>query len=465
MDKENLRGIDITLLSGADDATEAAVTQLVLGAHFPGRGELDGTPSREEELDALYKHLLATRELVSTNPSLIKNNEDPQSFLKMLDYAIQYWNTDKRDEALAILEQKEKEINDLEGVGELPEGYEEMNIFYGIEGLQGVSVLGKSKKVRAFFAKVKETVKKAGEGVKNVFKAVVRYSPITVSSRAGMLLALKLNIGKIASRLKWGFLTEEEAKKHGFDMVEWRKLRDKLALSEKLFVEVMQGSAQHFKDAILQGRAGGLSGITEEEESLGVDPITTSATLIATALPFIKKILDLLKDVDFKKMTAKVDRATLERSQKEAEAATPIPEDVKTALPDNNITPETKIDVKPEGTQNNLPIETPKTDAAKTETPSTSDTTSSENISVFTEIGNWVKDNPGKTALIAGGLVLAFSSTARHAVGLGIVTGKGKSKKGKKKNNPPKAISGVGKRHSSKHKKGKGGSGHKTIHL
>lgn len=461
MDKEHLNGVDLTLLSGVDDTTEASIVSLISGAHFPGRGEMDGAATDGTELDAVYKHLVDTRNLIATNPSLIKNNEDPGSFLKMLDYAIKYWNTNKRDEALAILEEKEKELNELSGLRDMPEDYEEHTLFYGVEGLGGISVLGKTSKVKAFFSKVKETVKKVGEGIKHgvqtAFKAVVKTSPLTVSARAGMLLALKLNIGKIAQRLKWGYLTEAEAIKHGFDIPEWRKLKDRLAKSEHLFVDTMQGSAQHFKDAILTGRAGGLAGITDEEE-LGIDPITSSATLIATALPFIKKILDNLKDIDIKKLTSKVKTDLLNKTQKAAETANPIPPDVKTALPDNDVKPDTKIEVKAEDktalvpTENALPDPTTKATPAAT---NTTDTPQQENF--FTKAGNWIKENPGKSVLAVGGLIFLVT-VGRRVAGLGMVTGK-RGKKGKKKSAPPKITpkkKGRG--------KGKGGSP-KTIHL
>ncbi len=484
MDKENLNGVDITLLSGTDSATENEIESLISGAHFPGRGEIEGLgASGEAEMAAIFKHLVDTRNLVATNPSLIKNNEDPQSFLKMLDYAIQYWNTDKRDEALAILAEKEREINELNGMGDMPEDYEEHTLFFGIEGLNGVSVLGKTNKVKTFFNKVKTAAtqvktaavtavktaaapikvaaQKAGQAVAQVaqtaFKAIVKTSPLTVSARAGMLLALKLNIGKMAERLKWGYLTEAEAVKHGFDIPEWRKLKDRLAKSEHLFVDTMQGSAQHFKEAILTGRAGNLAGITDEEE-LGVDPITSSATLIATALPFVKKIVDLLKDIDMKKLTVKVKTDLLKKTAKAAEIANPIPPDVKTALPDNDIKPETKITVKPEDQNALTPSENLLPDSTiKVTQPAADKSDTPEQENFITKASNWVKENPGKSLLAVGGL-LFIATAGRKMIGLGIVTGK-RGRKGKKKNAPPKVTP---KRKTNK--KGKGGSP-KTIHL
>jgi len=476
MEKSDLNGIDVSVLSGIDDATEQAIESIINGAWFPGRGEMDGpSPSGEAELDVIYKHLLDTRNLIATNPSLIKNNEDPHSFLKMLDYAIRYWNTDKREEALEILAEKENEINELSGLENMPEGYEEHTLYFGIEGLHGVSVLGKTKKIKEFFNKVKtaatqvknaavSTIKTTAQNVgqavtnaaKDAFKAIVKVSPITVSARAGMLLALKLNVGKMSERLKWGYLTEAEAQRHGFDLPEWRKLKDRVALAEKVYVNTMQGAAKNFKDAILTGRAGGLSGFyLMEEENLGVEPVTASATLIATALPFVKKVVDLLKDVDMKKLSSKVKTDLLRRTQKTAEAKIAIPADVKTALPDNTITPDTKIEVKPElpADQNLLPDPSIKTAAPATP----------EEEGFLTKAGHWIKENPGKSLLVAGltGLTI-FAVATRGKMGLGFVNGKGRHRKGKKKKNPPKIVAKPNRRKPKN--KGKGGAG-KTIHL
>lgn len=490
MDKASLNGIEISVLSGTDDATENTITDMILGAWFPGRGEMNGT--EENALDAVYKHLVSTRDLIASNPNLIKHNEDPQSFLKMLDYAIQYWNTDKRDEALAILADKEGEINELEGLGDLPEDYEEQTLYYGIEGLDSVSVLGKTKKVRAFFNKLKEAAKKVGSEIKegaqkvgekvsdvakSAFKDVIKYSPLTAGARQGLLLALKLNIGKMSTGLKWGYLPMHEAQGHRFDVGEMQKVQDRLKKAQDMFVNVMQGDPKHFKDAILTGRAGGLAGFEDEEENLGIEPITTGATLLATALPFIKKILDLLKDVDMKKLTAKVNPAFIDHLQKAAEAANPIPADVKEALPDNNVTPATQIapqpetqrsEQKPEQKTEDKPAPPLKTDGVETPAPviKTPDPTPVKD-DFFTTAGNWIKENPGTSIAIVGTAVIAITAF-KYSKGLGIVTGKRK-RKGKKKNAPPKALAGVKQPKAKatkkpKTKKGKGG-GQGTVHL
>lgn len=466
MSKEHLNGIDISVLSGISTDTDKEIVGLIMGAGFP-EDELSGVALANEQLEAVFKHLVATRDLIRNTPSLIKNHEDPHSFLKMLDYAIQYWHTDKRDEALAILEAKEKELNEMEGLSEEQKGYEVTKMFYGISDLGGLSVLGKTSKLRAFFSEVKNVVKKtgdaiktdvhkAGEIVKNAFKGLVKYNPLTVSARAGMLLALKLNLNGIAEKLKWGYLTEAEAKKHGFDLGEWRKVNIQLLAAQNLFVNTMQGNAGNFKDAILRGRAGGLSGFSE---NLGADEGDSQATLqiIAAAMPYIKKLFEMLKNIDFSKLIKGVKPQTLEAGRKEAEQQNPIPPEVQQQLPAINDT------IATPSSTDNTPAKTdtpPPTPPAKTDTNDTPPPTPpKDEPSVFSKIGDWVKDNPGKSALIgAGGLILGFAAFSTRSPRLSGVGKKGKKKKGGKKSHPPKAISGAGK------KKGKGGGG-KKVHL
>jgi hypothetical protein len=100
----NLSGIDVAVLSGHDDE----LSDVLLG--FPDFDEL-GNASEEEQLDAMYRYLVSTRNAVAANPNHISHIEDPQAFIKMLDYAIQYWYTDKRDEALEVLAQNEEKLN------------------------------------------------------------------------------------------------------------------------------------------------------------------------------------------------------------------------------------------------------------------------------------------------------------------------------------------------------------------
>jgi hypothetical protein len=316
MDTYSFKGIDVAVLSGIGDT--APLLEVVTGSDFFSLSGLGETPDEKKEMDALYQHIKKTRDLVAENPELVKEVEHPEQFLKMLDYAIQYWNTDKRSEALAILAANEDRANQLRGFSPGSDTSESEIELRGLAG-GGYEVLGKIGGQRKFFSKVKEAAKKVGEGIKKVAVAAVKYNPLTIAARAGVLLAMKTNLFHFADHLKWGYLTEPEAKQHGFDMDEWKKSHDAVQNTNKMFTNILQGDENNLKHQILTGRAGNLASVNLG--SLGIEPVSTVATT-AAATGFLAKIKDFIKGIDLKKMLKKVDLKKLTgKIQEKANAA------------------------------------------------------------------------------------------------------------------------------------------------
>jgi hypothetical protein len=257
----NLQGIDVAVLSGTDDPLE----ETLLGFEM-------GDASGQVQMDAMFKYLVSSRNTLAQYPNMIAHVEDPEGFIKMLDYAIQHWNTDKRDAALEVLAANEQQLNQLHGL-------------YGQEGL------GAAKN---FFQGVKTFSQNAGTGVKTaaktVAKAVIQYNPISLAARGGFLLAMRLNLRNMASKLKWAYGSKEQAAKNGISATQWEQAKSALTKVEGLFADKLQGDRNTLKNAILQGKAGGLSGTQQFGE-----PITLAAS-IAAATPVIVATLKFLKD-------------------------------------------------------------------------------------------------------------------------------------------------------------------------
>ena len=94
---------------------------------------------------------------------------------------------------------------------------------------------------------------KLKEGIKKVAHIANRANPITLALRNGLLAAMKLNFMKIAQRIKWGYLSEEQAKAKDIDLDKWRRLvtvREKL---ESVFYGA-GGKQENLKKAILTGK-------------------------------------------------------------------------------------------------------------------------------------------------------------------------------------------------------------------
>ena len=486
----NLNGVDISVLGGNDDDTLNDLQGILSGADF---NELEGmgADGREEELGAIRRHLMRTRRIVAKRPDYVAQTEQPAEFLGMVDYALKYWDTPKREEALGILAGEEDRMNNLDGMGAYREDHEDVQLFYGLGDTGEYTVLGKAKKQRKFFAKVKQAVKKAGQGIKKIAKALVRFNPLTATIRAAVLLALKVNLLKVSSKLKWGYLTQEEAQSRGFDMAEWQKVKTQLAKAEGMFVKILQGKAENFKRAILNGRAGKLSGT-----DLGLGIVATAATAASTtaAVPFITKIINLLKKINFKKLISKINVKKTSEESAQAEADTPT-EDGESAVPENNggdegggsggedantgvegeTAPAAKTAAKTaaatppatteaadesEAETNSNPNNLPALRQSSNSALKTTDGETNENF--FTKAINWVKENP-KTSIVVTGVAafLIYQMVKPKSAGKPALSGtrrKGKTNKGKAKKNPPQTVSGTGKRKRKGRGRGKGGA-------
>lgn len=273
----SLNGINVAVLSGLNSDLDT----VVMGAGLSG-SDLGATTAKQD-LDSIYRHLVATRKSIAENPKMVSSIDDPQALIKMLDYAIQYFYTDKRDEALAVLEKNEEQLNFRNGFSGLGD-----DVFDHDE----YALNGPGKK--GFFKGIKNAVQKVGKGLKEVGKAVVRFNPVSIAARGGFLVAMKTNLGKMAAKLKWGYATKEQAAAKGISEAQWNKSKEALAKVERLFADKLQGKRDALRNAILKGKAGNLDGIIEEDfQGLG-EPVT--AATLAAATPIIVAAIKILKD-------------------------------------------------------------------------------------------------------------------------------------------------------------------------
>lgn len=279
----NLKGINVAVLSGVsgNDHYDAVMATSLSGIGL-------GATTNQSDLDKLYQNLVATRNAVAQNPGLVSIVDDPKALMKMLDYAIGYWYTDKRNEALEVLSKNEAQLNMSNGVssiGGIAFDNDEL-------ALSGVTVKG-------YFTNVKNTVKtvgqKVGQAAKVAVKAVVKYNPLSIAARGGFLLAMKLNLGKMASKLKWAYGSQQQAAAKGVNAATWQKSKNALSKVESLFADKLQGSKSALQNAILKGKAGNLSGIVEDQ-MLGQLGDPASATVIAAAAPVIIATIKILKE-------------------------------------------------------------------------------------------------------------------------------------------------------------------------
>jgi hypothetical protein len=108
-------------------------------------------------------------------------------------------------------------------------------------------------KLKLKLKKLKLPKIKLGKILKNGLHAINRINPATLLLRTGVLASMKLNIFKVAQRLKYSYLTEEQAKKKGINLDKYHhlvKVREKI---DKILYGA-GGKPENMKKAILTGK-------------------------------------------------------------------------------------------------------------------------------------------------------------------------------------------------------------------
>ena len=103
----NLQGIDVAVLSGTSDPLE----ETLLGFQMEEASE-------QEQLDAMYHYLIATRNTLAQDPNMISQTEDPEGFIKMLDYAFSI-GIPISVMRHCVLEANEQQLNQMNGFMEM----------------------------------------------------------------------------------------------------------------------------------------------------------------------------------------------------------------------------------------------------------------------------------------------------------------------------------------------------------
>ncbi|MBL7933152.1 MAG: hypothetical protein JNL60_14695, partial [Bacteroidia bacterium] len=101
-------------------------------------------------------------------------------------------------------------------------------------------------------AAAKEKRKAIGKKVLKVVNKINKINPATVLLRAGILASMKLNVGKVAEKIKWGYATREYAQSKGMDMSKYDRVKSVLERTEQIFFAA-GGKAENLKKAILTG--------------------------------------------------------------------------------------------------------------------------------------------------------------------------------------------------------------------
>lgn len=321
-------------------------------------------------------------------------------------------------------------------------------------------------------------LKKVGETVKKGVRFLNRFTnPGAIMLRNGFLLAMKTNFLRIATRLRFGYLSDERARKMGLDMGAFAKLKKVVEKAEKIY-ETAGGKKENLKKAILGGKGNkdkkvpmdGLEGLDDVyadeqeyniihrsingldgDEELGV-VATASITAATTVLGAVAAALSQVKGL-FKKGTPEAqqfDSGTAEQSAGGGSQAR-----ISSGNEDGNETGEedpAQSSADPAGATVPSKSRSSRVASNNQQALAKSQKGDVENSNpeakpegIFAKATSWVKENPGKTALIAGAIVgggyLLFKK--KNASKPSSLSGIRKHKKKKKKSPSVKSKSRI----------------------
>lgn len=345
-------GLPISVLSGIDlnstlvkDDEFQELMGIVTGADF--EDSINGLGNAE---DATLKYLVRTRDFLlrnKANRSKMAHIQNPEQFISMLDQAIKYWNTPDREKVLdKLVELEDKlaesgyikyDIDAMQGVDEFDDLEEDL------EGLDGRGRRRARRKARRekrktrrarFFKAVKragkkvvkahvKVAKKVANVAKKAAKAVVRFNPLSIAIRGGLLAALRVNMFGISKKLQYAYLPDHLANQYNIDPNKLRELKQVHGKVKKLF-KGLQGKEENLKKSILKGAKQGskdfsikgLQGLQAELRHLNAigelaelgelgDPATGASIAAASGvLATIKKWLGPVKNI-FNKSASK----------------------------------------------------------------------------------------------------------------------------------------------------------------
>ncbi len=173
--------------------------------------------------------------------------------------------TDKFDYEVPYSEKKDyaMDLQYLDGLGNI--GY---NDNYLLNGSDEMAELGRlfKKRNKALHPKKKHkglNLKRLNLkrlNLKKVLNVVNKFNPATIALRNGVLASMKINVGNVAGRLRWSYITADQARAKRMDMGRWQQLvktREKL---ERIFFGA-GGKPANLKKAILHGKGNKDNGV------------------------------------------------------------------------------------------------------------------------------------------------------------------------------------------------------------
>lgn len=421
--------------SGVDcDCYTEFVSSILMNLSIPHKARITKYPKKPPEVPR-WQHVYPIV-LRSKNADL--NDRD--------DYIVIDCVKDNYDEEQPFLECKDydMQLDYLDGIeDEQTEEYTLDDVVYdSVDASEMADLNGDMGSLKSLVKKVgsavKKTVKKVGDTVGKGIRIINRFAnPATILLRNGFLLAMKVNLMNVAGRLRYGYLTDAQAKAMGMNMDSLNKVRKVKDRAETVYWQA-GGKKENLKKAILSGKGNkdkkvslsGLFGLDDVYQDMdeyniihsdadtleGLGEIA-SGTAIAAATSAVAAIAGALKQIKGLFNKGGTDEAAFQSESDNAgnsSSSEAVLTQEELIIQDEYDTSSANL-ITDAGTA--LPTSTAASrrigTGAETQTQSTAvQTTSNSQEGFVQKTTTWVKTNPGKSILIAsatvaGGIVLA----------------------------------------------------------
>lgn len=206
--------------------------------------------------------------------------------------------TDRFDYEVPYSEKKDinMDLQYLNGLGNpMPYSSKDDQILDGDDEFGELGLFGKRKKKPQAAAAANITAnpdavpasgaKKKKGFFKKLLNVANKVNPATLALRNGILVAMKLNIGKIGSRLRWSYLSPNAAKTKGMDLERYGQLVKTRQKLESIFYNA-GGNPNNMKKAILKGKGNkdhavnGLLGLGAIEPDKGIENMNIHTPIV-----------------------------------------------------------------------------------------------------------------------------------------------------------------------------------------
>jgi hypothetical protein len=434
--------------SGVDcDCYTELISSILLNFNIPHKARITKYPKRPPETPR-WQHVYP----------IVPKNGKLNGHMERDDYIVMDCVKDEFDEEQPFLESKDYDmrLDYLDGIGEAEIKEDSMNERMDTDytnsdnvDLADLASIYDDEEMGNIFKKIgggiKKAAKKVGDKVGDGIRFINRFAnPATILLRNGFLLAMKVNLMNVGGRLRFAYLTDAQAKERGINLDSLKKLRTVKDRAETVYWQA-GGKKENLKKAILKGKGNkdkkvplsGLDGLDEvyadldeyniihnDINDLGELGDPASGAALAAATSAVAAIAGALKQVKGLFNKGGKEEQSFQSETDNAGDASSAPaitsEDEEKILMDDEVIsqaqsnetqlPTTTFTNAAQSSQPALPASAAvsrrsPTDVSKAQESNAVQNQEGKPQGFLQKTTTWVKQNPGKSLLIAGATI------------------------------------------------------------